>query len=61
MYLKMKTRALPTERLDLLQKWINDALSLQEQMSQPPEAAIPPEEMMALEAEQLPPEITQGV
>jgi hypothetical protein len=62
-YLKMKTRGLPTERLDLLQKWINDALTLQEQMSQPPEMApeeaMLPEEMMA--PEQLPPEITQGV
>ena len=35
-YLKMKSRNLPTERLDLLQKWINDALALQEEMSQPP-------------------------
>jgi hypothetical protein len=35
-YLKMKTRNLPVERLDLLQRWINDALSLQEQMTQPP-------------------------
>ena len=35
MYLKMKTRKLPTERLDLLQKWINDALSLKAEMTQP--------------------------
>ena len=41
MYLKMKGRKLPEERLDLLQKWINDALSLQESMAQPS-----PEEMM---------------
>jgi hypothetical protein len=64
MYLKMKTRGLPSERLDLLQKWINDALTLQEQMSTPPEMPMmepgmeqmPPEQ---LAAEQLP--ITQGV
>lgn len=46
MYLKMKTRALPEERLDLLQKWINDALNLQEQMTAPPpqmEPAASPE------------------
>ena len=54
-YLKMKTRALPTERLDLLQKWINDALTLQEQMSQPPEQAMPTEAMIA------PEEMPQGV
>lgn len=50
MYLKMKGRKLPEERLDLLQKWINDALSLQESMAQPS-----PEEMMP----QLPVEPTQ--
>ena len=43
-YLKMKTRNLPVEKLDLLQKWINDALSLQESMTQPPA-----EEQIALE------------
>lgn len=37
LYLKMKTRRLPQEKLDLLQKWINDALSLQESMTQPQE------------------------
>lgn len=63
MYLKMKTRGLPTERLDLLQKWINDALSLQESMSQPQE---PTPEMMAAEMPAETPElmdesITQGV
>lgn len=63
MYLKMKTRGLPTDRLDLLQKWINDALSLQESMSQPPE---PTPEMMAAEMPAESPElmeepITQGV
>ena len=64
MYLKMKTRGLPSERLDLLQKWINDALTLQEQMSAPPEMAMMepgmeqmPQEQLA--AEQLP--VTQGV
>jgi predicted site-specific integrase-resolvase len=46
MYLKMKGRKLPEERLDLLQKWINDALSLQESMAQPS-----PEEMK-IKAEQ---------
>lgn len=34
-YLRMKSRGLPVERLDLLQKWINDALSLKEQMMPP--------------------------
>jgi hypothetical protein len=61
MYLKMKTRGLPTERLDLLQKWINDALTLQEQMAAPPEM---PMDMGMMPEEQLPQEelpITQGV
>lgn len=31
-YLKMKTRGLPVDRLDLLQRWINDALSMQQEM-----------------------------
>lgn len=35
LYLKMKTRKLPTDRLDLLQRWINDALSLQQSMAEP--------------------------
>jgi hypothetical protein len=41
MYLKMKSRKLPTEKLDLLQRWINDALSMQENMSQPQTEAMP--------------------
>lgn len=48
-YLRMKSRGLPVERLDLLQKWINDALSLKEQMM-PPMPAGPemmPEDMAA--------------
>jgi hypothetical protein len=48
-YLRMKSRGLPIERLDLLQKWINDALSLKEQMM-PPMPAGPemmPEDMAA--------------
>lgn len=48
-YLRMKSRGLPVERLDLLQKWINDALSLKEQMM-PPMPAGPemmPEDMVA--------------
>lgn len=64
MYLKMKTRGLPTERLDLLQKWINDALSLQEQLSAPPEMPMMEPGMEQMPQEQLPPEqmpITQGV
>jgi hypothetical protein len=36
----MKSRGLPVDRLDLLQKWINDALSLKEQMM-PPAPAMP--------------------
>lgn len=64
MYLKMKTRQLPQEKLDLLQKWINDALSLQEQMSQKQEQPAP-ESMPAETASMLAPEeetnITQGV
>lgn len=62
MYLKMKTRGLPVDRLDLLQKWINDALSLQEQMTAPPE--MPMVEPGVMPQEQLPPDqmpITQGV
>ena len=39
-YLRMKSRGLPVDRLDLLQKWINDALSLKEQMM-PPAPAMP--------------------
>ena len=58
-YLKMKTRGLPQERLDLLQKWINDALSLKERMSMPPEMP------MEMPVEELPLEqsldTTQGV
>lgn len=62
LYLKMKTRNLPTEKLDLLQKWINDALSLQENMMSPP----PVMEEMPAESRELLPEptldtITQGV
>lgn len=48
-YLRMKSRGLPVERLDLLQKWINDALSLKEQMI-PPMPAGPemlPDDMAA--------------
>lgn len=64
MYLKMKTRQLPQEKLDLLQKWINDALSLQDQMSQKQEQPAP-ESMPAETASMLAPEeetnITQGV
>ena len=55
MYLKMKTRNLPVERLDLLQKWINDALTLKEQMSIPMEMPVE-------QSQEIPPEmITQGV
>jgi hypothetical protein len=51
MYLKMKTRQLPSERLDLLQKWINDALSLQEQMTQPAMEEPVAEDLSALSEE----------
>jgi hypothetical protein len=65
MYLKMKTRGLPTEKLDLLQKWINDALTLQESMQAPPPEQAMLEEMPTetpdLLSEELPQEITQGV
>ena len=48
-YLRMKSRGLPVERLDLLQKWINDALSLKEQMMPPMPAGpeLMPEDMAA--------------
>jgi hypothetical protein len=58
MYLKMKTRKLPQDRLDLLQKWINDALALKQSMMEPPMpemGALPPQD------EQLSPDMTQGV
>lgn len=58
LYLKMKTRNLPQEKLDLLQKWINDALSLQESMM-PPAPETP--EMETLEAPIIEEPITQGV
>lgn len=64
LYLKMKTRQLPVEKLDLLQKWINDALTLQQSMQEPPQdpMMMEPEvtETPDLMSEELP-EITQGV
>jgi hypothetical protein len=42
-YLDMKGRGLPEERLDMLQKWINDALTLKQQMQPPPQ--VPPGEI----------------
>jgi hypothetical protein len=64
MYLKMKSRKLPQERLDLLQKWINDALSLQQEMTNPQELA-PPEQAQMLSgdagAEVLPEQQAQPV
>jgi hypothetical protein len=45
-YLKMKTRGLPQERLDMLQKWINDAMTLTQQMQpQQPEIPVSEEEI----------------
>lgn len=45
-YLKMKTRNLPTDRLDLLQRWINDALALQESMAEGAPMEADPEPMV---------------
>lgn len=46
MYSLMKIRGLPVERLDLLQRWINDALALKAEMTPPPQELpqeLPPE------------------
>jgi len=39
-YLQMKVRGLPQEKLDLLQRWVNDALSLQQELA-PPAPVMP--------------------
>lgn len=57
MYLCMKPKKLPIERLDMLQKWINDALSLQQEMAPP----APMPEMLPLDQQILDQSLPQGV
>ena len=45
MYSHMKIKGLPQERLDLLQRWINDALALKAELT-PPEPVMPEVPMM---------------